>query len=251
MKEVWDFFWEQVIPIVGLKNFAIFEFLTIAAILAITKYYSNKEDKSYSQELAIKDSTIQSLRIEIENLKQYPVDVLVQNLSQRTKVLTEELERLNNEVETENRKGNLIEQEKAEIQTQLDVAQSDAIALKQRLEPLEKELDDLLGEMAEPDYCEVCDPDEEHIMLNTISWGLANNDLVGDTALVEKQGVCFYCNSTNLKCKVCGSITGIDDNSRNDTVECEGGCGTLYTLLSFFGDKSIEHAIKVSRIEGE
>ncbi len=204
----------------------------------------------YSRELSNKDVTIQRLNLELENSKQYQVDVLVQNLSQRTKVLTEELERLNNEVETENRKRTLIEQEKAEIQNQLDLAQSDAIALKQRLEPLEKELDDLLGERAEPDYCRVCDVDDEHVMMNTIVWGFGGDELVGDTSLVENEGTCLYCGSTNLKCKICESITGIDGNSHDDVIECEGGCGTLYIQQSFFGDRS-EHKIKVSRMAAE
>ncbi len=242
MKEVWDFFWEQIIPIIGLKNFAVLEFLAIVAIFAFAKYSSGKESKSNNKEIAIKDSTIQSLNIALENSKQYQVDVLVQNLSQRTKVLTEELERLNNEVETETRKRNTIEKEKAEIQNQLDLAQSEALALKNRLEPLEKELDYLLGENAEPDICRVCDVDDEHILMNTIYWGGRSGKLVGDIALVE-EGVCSYCSSVNLKCKVCGAITGIDI-SATDVIECEGCYDTLYTPSSFFG-KKLDDTIKL------
>lgn len=254
MKEAWDFFWEQVIPIIGLKNFAIIEFLIIVALIVISKYYFDKEVRSYKRELAIKDTTIQGLSIELENSKQYSPSFLIQNLGQHIKEyenevgrLNEKLGFLNNEVETETRKKSIIEQEKSEIQKKLDLAQSDILALRQRLEPLEKELDYLIGEMAEPDFCRVCDVDDDHIMMNTIGWGFGGEKLAGDTALIEKKGVCSYCGSTNLKCKVCGTVTGIDSNS-NDEIECEGGCGNVYTLLSFMGDKSMQYVIKISRM---
>lgn len=204
----------------------------------------------YDREIAFKNLQIDGLKDDLEDSKQYRVDVLVQNLSQRIKVSTEELERLNNEVETENRKRSLIEKEKTEIQKQLDLAQLDALALKERLEPLERELDDLLGERAEPDFCRVCDVDDEHVMMNTIIWGYEGDKLIGDPPLVESEGTCLYCGSTNLKCKICGSITGIDNGSLDDIIECAGECGTVYTQQSFFGDRS-ERKIKVLRMVHE
>jgi len=255
MKEIWDFFWEQIIPIIGLKNFAVIEFLVIVAILAVTKYFSDKETKSHIKEIAIKDSTIQSLNIELENLKPYPTSLLVQNLGQHVKEyevelarLNEKLRNLNKEVETETRKKSVIEQEKAEIQKQLNSAQLDALNLKKRLEQLEYELDVLLGARAEPDICRVCDVDDEHILMNTIYWGGKSGRLIGDTDLVE-EGVCSYCASLNLKCKVCGAITGIDASAA-DVIECEGCYETLYTPLTFFGKRS-DDKIKVSRLVSE
>jgi ribosomal protein S27E len=209
----------------------------------------------YTRELSNKDVTIQRLSMEHENAKQYTPSLLVQNLGQHVKEyeaeisrLNEKLRNLNNEVETETRKKSIIEQEKLEIQKQLDLARSEALELQERLEPLEKELDDLLGVRAELDFCRVCTVDEEHVMLNTIYWGGRSGKLVGDTALVE-EGVCSYCASVNLKCKVCGAITGIDA-SATDVIECEGCYETLYTPLSFFG-KKLDNTIKVSRLVSE
>ena len=209
----------------------------------------------YTRELSNKDVTIQRLSLELENAKQYTPSLLVQNLGQHVKEyegeisrLNEKLRSLNNEVETETRKKSIIEQEKLEIQKELDFARTEALELQKRLEPLEKELDDLLGVNAEPDFCQVCTVDEEHVLLNTIVWGGRSGKLIGDIALVE-EGVCSYCASVNLKCKVCGAITGIDASATN-VIECEGCNETLYTPLSFF-DKKLDSRIKISRLVGD
>lgn len=212
-----------------------------AIVMLLGRYF-------YDREIKFKDTQIIKLKDDLEASKQFQVDVLVQNLSHRTKVLTEELERLNGEVTTENHKRNQIEQEKITIQEQLDLTQSDALKLRERLEQLEDELDNLLGIRAEPDICRVCDVDDEHVLMNTIYWGGKSGRLVGDTDLV-KEGVCSYCASINLKCKVCGEITGINPGVK-DVVECEGCYHTLYTPLSFFSKKS-DNKIKVSRRASE
>lgn len=247
MKDAWDFFWEQIIPIIGLRNFAIVEFLVIVGFAIVSKYYFDQESKGYQRELAIKDATIQGLNSELENAKQYRVDILVQRLTQRVKSLTENLEALSIEKETEQRQRKTIEQEKVVILKQLETVRLDVINLKERLKSFDENLSELID-----DYCENCTllnlPDEEHPWANFIIWGSAMCKVTGDENLVSKVGYCNYCTSPQIKCGVCGSVNSINLGS-DEKLECVGGCGVIFTVDTFVEDKSMQYSINVSRLE--
>ena len=194
----------------------------------------------YEREISIRNQRIEQLKDEIETGKAYQYDEVYERLTKRVKTLSEELEFAKSETG--------VKQERIEeINKNLEIAYSEIRDLHKKLKYLDEQLEDLLD--TEPDYCQVCDVDDEHVLLNVISWGGNYDALTGDTYLVEKIGTCMYCGSINVKCKECGSITGFDGNSRNGTVECEGGCGTFYTLSSFRDDKSTRYSIKVSQLE--
>jgi hypothetical protein len=185
------------------------------------------------------EQRINLLKDEIENGKAYQYDVIYQRLTQRVKDLHQERDLLKSEADTK-------QDEISRINNDLEIAYSEIRELQKNIKQYDHQLDDLLYN--EPDYCRVCTVDEEHIMMNTIYWIGKSDKLVGDVALVE-EGVCSYCASVNLKCRVCGTIKGIDA-SATDVIECEGCCETLYTPLSFFG-KNSDNKIKVSRLVSE
>ena len=238
--DIWQFIVEQIAPWSGWLPIAAIEFLLVVLLPIAIKFYYNREIDTFKRELAIKDATIQGLEVEIENSKQFRVDVLVQSLSERVKIGNQELERAREDKNSSQEKIVAKEQELLTMQDEIR-------DLKTQLQQYEDQLDDLLGGRAELDICRVCTVDEERVMMNTIYWGGKSGKLVGDTDLVE-EGVCSYCASLNLKCKVCGAITGIDA-SATDVIECEGCNETLYTPSSFFG-KNIDDKIKVSRLVG-
>src|SRR5687768_3274495 len=68
---------------IGWAPIAIIEFL----FMIVAKFI-------YDRELSNKNTTIQRLNSELENSKQYRVDILVQSLSERVKTGNEEIERL-------------------------------------------------------------------------------------------------------------------------------------------------------------
>lgn len=235
--DIWQFIVEQIAPWSGWLPIAAIEFLLVVLLPIAIKFYYKRETDNFKRELAIKDATIQRFEVEIENSKQFRTDLLVQSLSERVKIGNEELERAR---EDKNSSQATIIAKEHELLTMQDEIRN----FKTQLQQYEEQLDDLLGVNAELDLCRVCDVDEEHVMMNTIYWGGKSSKLVGDTDLVV-EGVCSYCASTNLKCKVCGAITGIDA-STTDVIECEGCYDTLYTPLSFFGKKN-DNKIKIAR----
>ncbi|MBI5934688.1 MAG: hypothetical protein HY867_13360 [Chloroflexi bacterium] len=219
-----------------IKEFAVWTGwfpITIGTVVVIFlgKYF-------YSREIEFKDSQIDKLKSDLEDSKQYRVDVLVQSLSERVKFQNEEMERLREDQNSS--KAELTQKEK-ELRITLEEIQT----LRTSLRQYEDQLNDLLDD--DSDYCQICDPDDEHLMANSIAWGFGGDELVGDVLLVDKEGTCCYCGSTSIKCKLCGAVTGINYDSSDERFECEGGCGTIFEPLSFFGDKSIEHKIKVYR----
>jgi len=201
----------------------------------------------YNRELSNKDVTIQRLSIELENSKQYSPSLLIQNLGQHVKEyeneigrLNEELRILNDEVETETRRKSIIEQEKNNVLSQLEIARSDILKLKEQLKSYEEDLEGLID-----DYCEICDPDEDHPGGNFIDWGSAVYPLTGLEEFVEKVGSCNYCNSPQIKCAICESITSINLDDY-DKVECAGGsCGVVYQIVVDHREHNYE--IEVSR----
>ncbi len=219
---------------IGWAPIAIMEFLFMVA----AKFF-------YDRELSNKDTTIQqlnfniqSLHDELENSKQYQVDILVKSLSERVNIANQEIERLSID-------HNASQEELAARKQELLVAQNETILLRAKLQKFEDELDDLL----EPDYCETCDPDEDHMFANYIDWMAGEMyPLIGDAQLVERVGYCNYCTNPQVKCQVCGSITSLNLES-DEEFECTGGCGNIYTIHSYIADKSMHYEIKVSRME--
>ncbi|MBV5323669.1 hypothetical protein JZU51_02835, partial [bacterium] len=177
----------------------------------------------------------------LENSKQYRVDVLVRNHSERINALTQELEKLNTEISTEQRQRKTIESEKANILGQLTDARSDIITLRKELRSYEEDLGDLLE-----DFCENCVPDENHPGANFIQWGSALYPITGLEELVDKAGHCNYCSSPQIKCRECGSITSINTDFF-ENIECSGECGVIYRMIVVHN----EYEIEVSRNGGE
>lgn len=203
-----------------------------AIVMLLGRYF-------YDREIKFKDLQIDKLKNDLEDSKQYRVDVLVQNLTQRVQALNKALEDLGAEKETEQRQRKTIEQEKENVLRQLEVAHSDIINLKERLNSYEEDLNNLID-----DYCEICDPDENHPGANIIDWGSAVYPLTGHEELVEKVGSCNFCNSPQIKCNVCGSVTSINLDDF-DKVECAGECGVMYQIV--VNHREHDYEIEVSR----
>jgi hypothetical protein len=217
--------------------------VTIGTILVMLlgKYF-------FDREVSFKDLQINKLKDDVENSKQFQVDLMVQKLIQRTQTLTKMLEDLNSEKESEQREKKMIEHEKETVLKELESARSDVLTLREQLKSYENDLDDLIDDQ---DYCDICDPDEDHMFSNMIDWyGNYGYSTTGDETLIEKLGCCMYCNSPQIKCQVCGSVTSIDLD-REEENECSGGCGNLYTLISYVEDKSLQYKIRVSRMPSD
>jgi hypothetical protein len=215
--------------------------ITIGAVIVMLlgKYF-------YDREINFKDSQIEKLKDDLEDLKQYTPSLLIQNLGKHVKEYEQEIGRLNerlrilnDEVATETRKKSVIEQERNDVLSQLEIAHSDVLKLKDQLKSYEDDLDDLVE-----DYCEICDPDENHSGENFINWGSAVYPLTGLEELVEKVGTCNYCSSPQIKCSICGSITSINLDDY-DKVECAGECGVKYQIVVDYHEHDYE--IEVSR----
>ncbi len=210
--------------------------ITIGAVIVMLlgKYF-------YDRESNFKEAQIKKLKDDLEDSKQYRVDVLVSSLDERVSIANRELERLREDK-------NSSQQEIASKEEEISSAKNEIRDLRAQLQKYEEHLDNLLDN--ELDYCTLCDVDDERIMMNVILWDYVKNGLVGDTALVKKTGTCSYCGGTNIKCQVCESITGIYDHVRH-TVECEGGCGNYYKVIPEVIEKSTIYKVKVSRTEDE
>jgi hypothetical protein len=63
--------------------------------------------------------------------------------------------------------------------------------------------------------------------------------VTGQDELVKKVGSCNYCNSPQMKCAVCGSVTSINLDSY-EKVECTGGCGVIYQIVVDYDEYEIE-----------
>jgi hypothetical protein len=206
---------------IGWAPIAILEFL----FMVVAKFF-------YERELSNKETTIQRLNRDLENSKQYQVDVLVQSLSERVKAGNEEIERLRADAETSTAELEERENQQRELYQKV-------VELKARLKDYENDLDNLID-----DYCDICDPDEDHPGANIIMWGSAIYPLTGLEELIQKVGSCNYCNSPQIKCNVCGSITSINLDDY-DKVECAGGCGVMYQIV--VNHREHDYEIEVSR----
>lgn len=233
---------EQLASLIGWAPIA----LIAIALIPIGIFFYNRELSNKDITLHRLEFEIQHLKQELENSKQYRVDVMVQSLTDRVRLLNERLENLNAEKESEQKARKLIEQEQEKVQHELEIAHSDINALKERLKSYENDLDDLLD-----DYCEICDPDDEHPGANFINWFSSMYKIEGDKELVERVGDCNYCFSPQVKCKICGAVTSLDLDFLDEQTECNGGCGTVYTIVSYVEDKSLQYSIRVSRLEAE
>lgn len=81
------------------------------------------------------------------------------------------------------------------------------------------------------DICRVCDPGEDKPW-PVINWGAPYG--FGDEKAIRlvQFGRCDRCNSVHIKCQACGSITAIYESDYNSVVECEGGCGLKFKIVS-------------------
>lgn len=93
------------------------------------------------------------------------------------------------------------------------------------------------------DYCEYCGSGDRHSSF--IQWGSAT-DLDWDFYKVKEVGRCSWCNILHVKCLKCGSITGIPDLMFNQPIECQGGCGTVFTVKTeYVGHGMLEYTLAV------
>jgi hypothetical protein len=191
----------------------------------------------YEREISIRDQRIGYLKDEIETGKAYQYDEVYKRLTERLKTLNQELGIAKSESDTKQDK---IKQ----IYGDLAIAYSEIYDLQAKL----RKFDDQLGELLEPEYCEICDPEEDHSGANFIYWGTSMCEITGDENLVSQVGHCNYCISPQIKCGVCGSVTSINLES-DERTECTGGCGVVFTIDSYVEDHLLQHSINVSRIE--
>lgn len=86
--------------------------------------------------------------------------------------------------------------------------------------------------------CHICDGNKDR--MGNYVW--FNRDTNLDNEFVDKMpesayssvssGNCEWCNSLHIKCPGCGSVTLIDQNQANTNIECEGGCGLLFKMVT-------------------
>jgi len=95
---------------------------------------------------------------------------------------------------------------------------------------IEKLRDYIFPDESVDDYCEICDPDEDHILANYIDWtgdGVSYGDGKDKIASI---GRCNFCNGISLRCAKCGAITGVNEGEYGRNVECNGGCGIIFRV---------------------
>jgi hypothetical protein len=78
------------------------------------------------------------------------------------------------------------------------------------------------------DFCQECDPGEDHPP-GIIEW-CDPVGVEGDVDKVLAIGRCDWCNTLHVQCQRCGTITGIPEMFYGDPVECLGGCGNFFLV---------------------
>jgi len=81
------------------------------------------------------------------------------------------------------------------------------------------------------DYCDECGPDEDHLP-GIISWGKYRG-LEGDIDKVKDVGYCDWCDTLHFRCLQCNAVTGIPEAQFGESIECLGGCGTIFIVRSY------------------
>jgi len=96
------------------------------------------------------------------------------------------------------------------------------------------------------DICKLCDPGEDHSPA-FISWSVPYDDMEEeDIFSIVQLGRCEWCNSISIKCKVCGVITPVHEAYYNQAIECEGGCGLKFKVISeYVGDGLYDEHIEI------
>ncbi|GIQ57646.1 hypothetical protein Flavo103_07820 [Flavobacterium collinsii] len=84
--------------------------------------------------------------------------------------------------------------------------------------------------------CHICDGNKEG-MGNFVRF---DGDINLDNEFVDKvpekeylsvsSGSCDWCSSLHIECPNCGAVTVMDQNSANENIECEGGCGLIFKM---------------------
>jgi hypothetical protein len=102
------------------------------------------------------------------------------------------------------------------------------LAKKSRVKLEIKTLEELSKYKVAFDYCEECDPGEDHFP-GVIHW-TGFEGLSGDEDKINEAGHCDWCGSLHLRCQECNSITGIPEALYQEDIECLGGCGTIFRM---------------------
>ncbi|GAB4022719.1 hypothetical protein GCM10028808_71060 [Spirosoma migulaei] len=156
----------------------------------------------------------------------------------------------------------------------------DAILKAEELEEFERLQDEYERNL---DYCDVCSPDDEHVLLTTI---LFNSEIAITHEIVTNEveaqeydpnqltlfneiqklpairfkpsnsnkesvpiGNCNYCGTAHIKCYECQSAVALLDNKENNSIECED-CGLTYKInYVYVGDG--EHDMYISIVDRE
>jgi restriction endonuclease len=89
-------------------------------------------------------------------------------------------------------------------------------------------LEDLREHRITIDFCNECDPGEDHVG-GVINWSHPES-IDGDWKKIAAVGWCDWCNTIHIKCLKCGVITGVPDVLYNEPIECLGECGTSFIV---------------------
>lgn len=95
------------------------------------------------------------------------------------------------------------------------------------------------------DICQLCDPGDEKppaIIYWSNPHGIDNEEI----SKIVQFGRCDWCNSISIKCQSCGAITPVYEGDYNKVIECEGGCGLEFKVISqYAGDGLMEENIEI------
>jgi hypothetical protein len=210
-------------------------------VISILVYIHSEQKHTFQAKIDV-------LQMELENLKATSTDILIQRVLTRHKIAMEEIASLSEERQS-------MQKEKEKYVQEIEQREEEIIELRQHASDLVNRLIEYKEELKEAfnldDYCDVCDPDEDHMEKNYIEWlGHPYVELEGDTELVKKFGSCNYCFSPSIQCAICGTITSINMDGP-ELIECEGGCGLSYLISDNRRDKDDLVSIIVRSPEAE
>ncbi len=81
------------------------------------------------------------------------------------------------------------------------------------------------------DICQLCDPGEDRPPA-VVNWGVPYGVEDDKAISIVQSGRCDWCNSISIKCQACGVITPVSESDYNKEIDCEGGCGLIFKVIS-------------------
>ncbi len=102
------------------------------------------------------------------------------------------------------------------------------LAKKSRVKLEIKTLEELRQYKITFDFCEECDPGDDHFP-GVVQWH-GFEGLTGDVEKIAAAGSCDWCGGLHIRCHTCEAITGIQEALYEEPIECLGGCGTTFIV---------------------